>query len=147
MHTTIDSNRKEALAARELLFFRWLFLAGALWNLLGAVFGYFNTATTYQNFFGRELADPLQFAIYQGSWGTTLLYFLGYLLVAHNPQKHTGIVALGTLGKIFFALKLWGLYSAGLAKPVVLVVIVGDALFSALYIYYLFRMVMTQKEL
>ncbi|MEQ8350521.1 MAG: hypothetical protein RH862_03500 [Leptospiraceae bacterium] len=143
----VESNEKEGISRPELLFFKALFVVGALWNLLGAVFGYFDTAATYQSFFGRVLEDPLQYAVYRGSWGTTLLYFWGYLLVAYNPQKHTGIVALGTLGKIFFSWKLLSLYSAGLAKPIVLLVVTGDALFAVLFIYYLVRMVFAQREL
>ena len=62
----------------ELRLFRVLFLVAALWNLIGAVFGYFNTEFTFYNFFGRELTDPLYYAIYQGAWGTTLVYFFGF---------------------------------------------------------------------
>lgn len=46
-----------------LKFLKALFVVAALWNLLGAVFGYFNTAFTFENFFGRALTDPLVFEI------------------------------------------------------------------------------------
>jgi hypothetical protein len=69
-----------------------MFLLAALWNLTGAGFGYFNTAFTSQHFFDTELSDPLFHAIYQGSWGTTFVYFFGYLIVAHNPVKHVGVL-------------------------------------------------------
>ncbi len=121
---------------RELKFFKFMFLLAALWNLTGAGFGYFNTAYTFQQFFGRELSDPLFHAIYQGSWGTTFVYFFGYLIVAHNPVKHVGIVIVGSIGKLGFANKLLQLYVAGIASPLVFIVIVGDAIFLVLFAYY-----------
>jgi hypothetical protein len=124
----------------ELVLFRFLFLTAALWNLIGAIFGYFNTGFTFYNFFGKELLDPLVYAIYQGAWGTTLVYFFGYLIVAYNPVKHSGIVIVGGIGKVGFAVKLLQLYSQGIANPIVFVVIVGDFIFVAFFIYYFFRL-------
>ncbi len=125
---------------RELKLFRTLFVAAALWNLTGAIFGYFNTAFTFENFFGRELADPLIYAIYKGAWGTTFVYFFGYLIVARDPLKHTGIVIVGGIGKVGFALSLLQLYLTSLAKPVVLLVVVGDSIFMVFFFYYFFRL-------
>jgi hypothetical protein len=113
-----------------------MFLLAAIWNLTGAVFGYFNTAFTFQHFFDRELSDPLFHAIYQGSWGTTFVYFFGYLIVAHNPVKHVGIVIVGGIGKLGFAVKLLQLYMAGLANSLIFIVIVGDFIFLLLFVYY-----------
>jgi hypothetical protein len=121
---------------RELKIFKLMFLLAALWNLTGAVFGYFNTAYTFQNIFDRELSDPLFFAVYQGSWGTTFVYFFGYLIVAHNPVKHLGIVIVGGIGKLGFAIKLLQLYAAGIANSLVFIVIVGDFIFLVLFAYY-----------
>jgi hypothetical protein len=124
------------LINKELQFFKYMFLLAALWNLTGAVFGYFNTAYTFQHFFDRELSDPLFHAIYQGSWGTTFVYFFGYLIVAHNPVKHVGIVIVGGIGKLGFAVKLLQLYVTGLASSLIFIVIVGDFIFLTLFAYY-----------
>ncbi len=40
-------------------FFTGLFVLAAVWNLVGAGFGYFNTEHTFQSLFERELNDPL----------------------------------------------------------------------------------------
>ena len=125
---------------KEITFFRSLFIVSAIWNLIGAIFGYFNTAFTFNGFFNKELTDPLFYAIYQGAWGTTLVYFIGYLIVAYNPLKHTGIVIVGGIGKIGFAISLLKFYLAGLAGPVVFVVIAGDFVFALLFLYYFFRL-------
>ncbi len=125
---------------RETVFLKVLFISAALWNLSGALLGYFNTAYTFRIFFERELTDPLVHAVYQGAWGTTLLYFFGYLIVASNPVKHTGIVIVGGIGKVGFAIKLLQLYLAGIANPVVLIIISGDFIFTLLFLYYFYRL-------
>jgi hypothetical protein len=130
--TTIDN--------KQLTSIKIIFLMAALWNLTGAIFGYFNTAFTFHLFFNRELIDPLIHAIYKGAWGTTLVYFFGYLIVTYNPLKHPGIVIVGGIGKFGFAAKLLQLYTSGYANSVVLVVVVGDFVFLILFLYYFFQL-------
>jgi len=121
-------------------FFVRLFLAAAIWNFCGAILGYFNTAFAFEMFFGRELSDPLVFAIYKGAWGTTLTYFIGYLLVSRNPGKHYGIVITGGIGKLGFIISLWQLHTAAIANSIVFIVIIGDAVFLLLFVYYFFQL-------
>lgn len=117
-----------------------LFLFASLWNLAGAVFGYFNTSFTFEIIFNRELTDPLLFAVYKGAWGTTLVYFIGYLLVSYNPAKHYGIVVTGGIGKLGFIISLLQLYFAGIAGPIIFVIVIGDGIFLILFAYYLFQL-------
>ena len=124
----------------SLLFLKFIFVIAALWNLAGAGFGYFNTAYTFENFFSRELTDPLIYDIYKGAWGTTFVYFFGYLIVAYNPVKHTGIVIVGGIGKVGFAVKLLQLFLEGLASSIVLIVVVGDLIFMLLFLYYFLQL-------
>ena len=133
------------MTKEEISVFRILFAISALWNLIGAIFGYFNTAFTFHGFFGRELADPLYYAIYQGAWGTTLVYFIGYSIVAYTPIKHTGIVIVGGIGKVGFALTLLKFYLAGIAGSVVFIVIIGDFIFALLFLYYFLRLFKTNE--
>jgi hypothetical protein len=132
---------------KEIIFFRILFIISSIWNLIGAVFGYFNTAATFEAFFNRELSDPLFHTIYQGAWGTTLVYFIGYLIVAYKPLKHTGIVIVGGIGKIGFAISLLKFYLAGLAGPIVFVVIAGDFVFAFLFVYYFIRLYKSKESI
>lgn len=117
-------------------FFTIIFLIAAAWNLIGAAFGYFNTEFTFQEMFNRELNDPLVYQIYHGTWGTTLLFFFGYIMVALNPIKHSGLAFIGGIGKLFFAIAELRLYLSGLANPIILVIVVGDFIFCILFIYY-----------
>lgn len=135
------------MQSKEINFFRVFFIISAVWNLIGAVFGYFNTATTFNAFFNRELTDPLYFGIYQGAWGTTLVYFIGYSVVAYNPLKHTGIVIVGGIGKVGFAIALLKFYLSAIAGPIVFVVIIGDFIFALLFIYYFIRLYKTNQKI
>lgn len=117
-----------------------VFILAAFWNLTGAVFGYFNTAFTFEATFNRELTDPLMFAVYRGAWGTTLIYFVGYLIVASNPEKHVGIVIIGGIGKVGYVINLLQLYFAGLASPIVFFIVVGDSLFLMAFTFYLYQL-------
>lgn len=107
---------------------------------MGAAFGYFNTAYTFQGLFDRELTDPLFYEIYKGAWGTTLMFFLGYLLVAYDPIKQWGIALIGGIGKLAFALAELRLYLAGLANANMLIIVVGDFVFCACFVYYFFKL-------
>jgi hypothetical protein len=128
------------MPGRELTFFRIVFVFAALWNLAGGLPGYFDSANMFHRLFDRDLTDPLMMAIYKGSWGTTFLYFFGYLLVAYNPVRHTGVVILGTIGKVFFAAGLLKAYLSGMTTSFALVVITGDFIFTALFVAYLIKM-------
>ncbi|MEO9483803.1 MAG: hypothetical protein ABJG47_10175 [Ekhidna sp.] len=131
----------------EIKLFRVIFIISAVWNLIGSIFGYFNTAYTFNGFFDRELTDPLIHAIYQGAWGTTLVYFIGYSIVAYNPLKHAGIVIVGGIGKVGFAISLLKFHLSGLANSIVYIVIVGDFIFSLLFVYYFFRLYKTNHKI
>lgn len=120
--------------------FKRVFILAALWNLTGAIFGYFNTAFTFEATFNRELTDPLVFALYRGAWGTTLIYFVGYLIVASSPEKHFGIVIIGGIGKVGYVINLIQLYFAGLASPIVFIIVVGDSLFLIAFMFYLYQL-------
>jgi hypothetical protein len=135
------------VSGKELTFFRIVFIVAALWNLAGGVPGYFDSANMFHRLFSRELTDPLMMAIYKGSWGTTFLYVFGYLLVAYNPIRHTGVVILGAIGKVFFAAGLLSAYLSGMATSFTLVVITGDFIFTILFITYLVRMARRQEGL
>ncbi len=128
-------------------FFTGLFVLAAVWNLVGAGFGYFNAEHTFQVLFERELNDPLFYEIYKGAWGTTLMFFIGYLLVAYNPVKHSGVALIGGIGKLAFAIAELQLYLDGLANSLILIIVVGDFIFCALFVYYFVKMYANKKAI
>jgi hypothetical protein len=132
---------------KEFPFFTGLFILAAVWNLIGAGFGYFNTEFTFQGLFGRELNDPLFYEVYKGAWGTTLMFFVGYLLVAYNPIKHSGVALIGGIGKLSFAIAELQLYLSGLANAKILIVIIGDFIFCAFFAYYFTKLFALKKAI
>lgn len=131
---------------KDFPFFTGLFFVAALWNLIGAGFGYFNTAYTFQGLFDRELSDPLFYEIYKGAWGTTLMFFIGYLLVAYDPVKHSGVALIGGIGKLAFAIAELQLYLAGLANTKILIIVAGDFAFCALFVYYFIEIYIRRRQ-
>jgi hypothetical protein len=136
----VTTTTSAALPAREARFFRAFFLVAAMWNFVGAVPGVLDPAGMFAREFGRALADPVQVAIYRGAWGTALLYGFGFLVVARNPARHSGVVAMGGLGKALFALNLAFMYLNGWTSWFAVVVIVGDIVFVAVFAGYFMRL-------
>ncbi|MCP5032469.1 MAG: hypothetical protein GY939_11735 [Actinomycetia bacterium] len=126
-------------AGREWTRFKQLFLVAALWNFAGAVPGFFDSAGSFSREFDRELSDPVMIAVYRGAWGTALLYGFGFLMVAWNPVRHSGVVLMGGIGKAFFAINLLYMYSNGWTSSFALVVIGGDIVFVILFVAYFLR--------
>ncbi|MEM0927987.1 MAG: hypothetical protein AAGI89_01725 [Pseudomonadota bacterium] len=121
---------------RTLMFLRTLFVVSAVWNFAGAIPGLLDTTGMFEREFGRELTDPVMVAVYRGAWGTACLYGFGFLLVAVNPIRHTGIVLMGGTGKALFALNLLVMHLQGWTSPFAVVVILGDIIFILLFIAY-----------
>ncbi len=137
MATVSDAPR---MAGRELTFFRAFFVIAALWNFAGAAPGLIDSAGMFEREFGRALTDPVAVAIYRGAWGTALLYGFGFLMVARDPLRHAGIVAMGGAGKALFALNLFSMWRNGWTSDFAIVVIAGDVVFVALFLVYFFRL-------
>jgi hypothetical protein len=130
----------ERLTTGDIRLFRTLFVIAAVWNFAGAVPGLLDSNRMFLQEFGRELTDPVLLAIYRGAWGTAFLYGFGFLAAARNPARHTGIVMMGGLGKALFALNLLGMYLQGWTSDFAVVVILGDVLFVAAFVWYLVRL-------
>jgi hypothetical protein len=136
MTTSRATFEPRGLSDRERTRYAWLFVVAALWNFAGALPGFVDSAGMFAREFGRELDDPVMVIVYRGAWGTALLYGFGFLMVARNPERHTGVVLMGGLGKAIFALHLLSMYLNGWTSDFALVVIAGDAVFVAMFVAY-----------
>ncbi|MFM2399009.1 MAG: hypothetical protein RL341_1166 [Pseudomonadota bacterium] len=128
------------LPPREVRLFRAWFLIAAIWNFAGGLPGVFDPAGMFAHEFGYALADPVQVAVYRGAWGTALLYGFGFLAVARDPARHSGVVAMGGLGKALFALNLTYMYLNGWTSGFAILVILGDIVFTAAFVVYFLRL-------
>lgn len=134
---TSDTN---GMAGRELRWFRIFFLVSALWNFIGSVPGLLDSAGMFEREFGRALLDPVLVAVYRGAWGTAFIYGFGFLMVAYNPIRHSGVVMMGGIGKALFALNLLLMYLNGWTSDFAVVVILGDVVFVLVFAAYFVRL-------
>jgi hypothetical protein len=128
------------LNAADRTWFKLLFLIAALWNFAGAVPGLADPQAMFAREFGYALSDPVMTAVYRGAWGTALIYGFGFVLVAFNPARHTGIVLMGGVGKLLFALNLLYMLQQGWASAFAYVVVIGDFVFVAAFCIYFKRL-------
>ncbi|MDH4391879.1 MAG: hypothetical protein QE285_10720 [Aquabacterium sp.] len=128
------------LSGQDLRLMRACFLIAALWNFAGAVPAVIDPTGMFAREFGRVLSDPVQVAVYRGAWVTSLLYGLGFLAVARNPARHTGVVLMGGLGKALFAINLAYMHLNGWTSPFAVLVIIGDIAFVAAFTLYFLRL-------
>jgi hypothetical protein len=140
MGTEMTEKPIAQLLPSDLKLFRTLFIVSAVWNFAGAIPGLFDSNRMFFEEFGRELTDPVLMAVYRGAWGTAFLYGFGFLAAAWNPARHSGIVLMGGLGKALFALNLLSMYLQGWTSSFAIVVIAGDVLFVAAFLYYFMRL-------
>jgi hypothetical protein len=117
-----------------------LFVVAALWNFAGAIPGLIDSGAMFAREFGRALTDPVMIAIYRGAWGTAFLYGFGFLMAAYNPLRHSAVVLMGGVGKALFALNLCYMLYNGWTSQFAYVVIAGDALFVAAFVFYAVRL-------
>ena len=94
----------------------------------------------FEREFGHKLADPVMVAVYRGAWATAFLYGFGFIMVAYNPIRHTGVVMMGGLGKALFALNLLVMYLNDWTSDFAIVVIGGDTVFVFLFVIYFLRL-------
>jgi hypothetical protein len=135
-----SNSSSTGLTGQDLRLIRACFLIAALWNFAGAVPAVIDPTGMFAREFGRVLSDPVQIAVYRGAWVTSLLYGLGFLAVAYNPARHSGVVVMGGLGKALFAINLTYMHLNGWTSPFTVLVIIGDIAFVVAFTLYFLRL-------
>ncbi|MBW1984939.1 MAG: hypothetical protein JRI53_09480 [Deltaproteobacteria bacterium] len=117
---------------------RLFFLISAIWNLLGCIEGTLLPAKNMLRYYGVETDDSHTLFLNRSFWGAVLVFGIGYLIIAYDPGKHLGIVAMGIIGKILVSANWFYLYGTGRAKAPALFAAVGDSIFTFFFIVYLY---------
>lgn len=112
---------------------RAVFAAAAGWTTLGALPGLLVPERMLLLFHGVEPESPFVAVLYRGSAGQTFLFAVGYLLAALAPRRHAALVALGGMGKVFYAVRLLMELAQGHGGPIALVAVAGDLAFVAAF--------------
>jgi hypothetical protein len=79
----------------------------ALWTLSGALFGFLDTAASFERFHGAPADSELVLELYRGAWGQTLLFAIGYGVAVFDPRRHVLAVGLGLIGKLLYAARIF----------------------------------------
>lgn len=109
-----------------------MFLAGTLWNLLGGVF--IIAATGW--IFATAGLQPPRPPVYYYAWIALFMTFgIGYYMVYRDMYGNKNIVILGIIGKLAFATIFMAnlLMFCGQAPSFFLIPLAGDLVFVVLY--------------
>lgn len=120
---------------------RKFFVLSALWNFTAAIPGIMFPSFSLRFFYGIETTDFHLLLLTSLFWGAVLIFGIGYLIVANDPEKNTGIVVLGVAGKIVMAIVWYCLYFLCSDRSTIAVVFAatGDLVFSSCFVYHLVR--------
>ena len=114
------------------VFFRRVFLAGALWNILGGLL----IVLGQEYIFGRQgLSIPLPSLFYYLWIAMVEIFGIGYLMVWRDPYGNKSIVILGIMGKLVFSIAFaWHNLTRRFETPDLFwVAVIGDLVFVVLY--------------
>ena len=114
------------------VFYRRMFLVGALWNVLGGAFVVLFTG----RIFTLTSLTPPHPLLYFHSWIALFVTFgIGYFMVYRDPYANRNIVILGIIGKLAFsAVFLYNFFAFRNQVPeFFLIPVIGDLVFVVLF--------------
>ena len=111
----------------------------SFWNFTGAIPVIFFPALSMRLFYGVQTDDYHTLFLTSLFWGAVLIFGIGYLIVASEPQKNLGIIVLGVVSKAIVALVWYYIYffCNDRATIVVVAAATGDLVFAIYFSYYL----------
>lgn len=116
------------------------FLLAAFWNFAGAIPGIFFPAWSMKFFYAAVPSDDYHALLGTSLfWGSVFVFGIGYLIVAGDPEKNSGILVMGVMGKLILAL-VWChtyFFCRNYSTIVVLGAATGDLIFAIYFYYYL----------
>ena len=122
-------------------FQRWVFLLGALFNVVVGACGVLFYELTVTLLFGADaLTDALIAAVFYRLFMVAVIVFgIGYTLVARDLASNRGIVWLGAGSKLVIAGVLCSLVATGQARLLILGVVLPDLGFMVLFFHLLWQ--------
>ena len=120
-------------------FWKKFFLLAAVWNFLGGGVAFYDLEANARIFYltPEAAVHPILFLNLKILWWTVLTFGLGYLMVAVNPAKNHGLVALAILGKLAVGYLWVKGYWAGLVSEIAFAGGVGDIIFAVMFVLFL----------
>ncbi len=118
-------------------YYKYLFLIGAIWNLVvGFLFIALSPlADSVFPLFGME--SPTSLVFFQGFFGLTSLFGIGYYLVSRNIEKNHGIILLGVIGKFYLFILFLIYFIIGASNFLPVATVIVDLVFGCLFVEFL----------
>jgi hypothetical protein len=123
----------------NLKIYRDLFVVAFFWNMIAAVAALVQPDQNFKLMYDVAV-DESNHLLYFGwelFWINVALFGVGYLIVAFNPRKNHGIIALAIVGKSYIGMRWIYLYFSDQAEIFALVGGIGDIVFALIFIYVL----------
>ncbi len=118
-----------------------LFIPAGLWNLSIGFTGLFFHNFAMGLFFGPAAVtgDFLALLMTRVVMLAIIIFGIGYLMAAHDPEKNHGIIILGLLSKfILFAIYTW-YFVLDMATILAFLTVLGDLFWGLLFIWFLLK--------
>lgn len=114
-------------------FWKIVFLLAGIYTAGAVIPGIINPQSGATDFANQTIQDAYSLFFFQSLWITVLVFGLGYLLVASEPARYVGIVILGCMGKLLFAINVFYHYSIGSLSSMAFLAAIVDCIFVALF--------------
>lgn len=126
---------------KKRIFYKYLFIIGALWNFVLAL------PYLISSFMGTTIFTGASLMYYQGFLCIVIIFGIGYFMVGLNIDKNHGIVIMGVIGKILVFIFFLVYYLMGHLPFRYVLVGVGDLIFAILFIKFLIYYQAVNKNL
>ena len=126
-------------------FWKIVFLIVGGINVLGTLPGILYPQTGLSEFTGTITSEFYSLFLFRSLWIVVLLFGIGYLLVAFNPSKNHGILVIGGIGKLIFALHLLWAYGSHSFSSMALMTGVMDLVWVIIFSIFLFLYYQTRQ--
>ena len=121
----------------KIKYYKYMFIIGALWNLILGVMFFFLPALGESVFemTGTEVLPSLLF--YHAFFGIVFFFGIAYYLVARDLDKNHVIVLLGAIAKTFIFILFLIYFIIGHSNIVPVIFVIGDLIFACLFAEFL----------
>jgi hypothetical protein len=120
-------------------FWKTLFLIAGLYTMGGVLPGIINPQNGILEFTNKAIKNWSTIYFFKSLWITVFVFGIGFLMVAKKPTNHIGIVVMGFLGKLLFALNILSQYQNGHFSHMANLAAIIDLIFVVAFGVFIFK--------
>jgi hypothetical protein len=119
-----------------------MFLVSAIWNLYLSLGSIFMPELSVKLGFGADAVPTIlnnyyTYTFYNFMSASVLVFGIGYYIVSRDVNKNHGIVLIGIIGKLVFFVYYTIAYFTSHCTVLMFLAVLGDFIFSIMFIYFL----------